>query len=354
MTSIYRVDPFLTTRKLVPENQETPLSFIRTDRLPEHLFYKRNHFPYPMLTLSSLWLPVNGNVTNPAIISYNELMSLPAKTLTVLLECAGDKRRFFTPKVFGEQWEKGAISQGIWKGVSLKTLLLATGVKENSQEVVFEGYDFGKRTDSEEIDSFKRSLPLEKALHPDTMIAYEYNGSPLSFKHGYPFRLIVPQWYAMASVKWIKQITVIDQPFKGPFQKKDYMYYPEKESDINAFPVTTLRVNSSIQKPLDKDILNSGMIDIRGIAWTGEGKIRKVEVSVDGGEVWKPATFTSYSNDGYGWSGWKYEWIQENAGEYTIMSRATDTTDRTQPRSAFWNRKGYGYNAIDHIEVKLE
>ncbi|MBM7573281.1 molybdopterin-dependent oxidoreductase [Aquibacillus albus] len=117
-------------------------------------------------------------------------------------------------------------------------------------------------------------------------MSYEYNNQTIPFKHGYPLRLIVPQWYAMASVKLIKQISVIDSNFKGPFQTIDYVYYPNKENNKNAFPVTTINVNSTIQKPLDKEILNTGTHLIKGITWTGKGFITKLEISVDGGITW--------------------------------------------------------------------
>ncbi|CAM3825155.1 sulfite oxidase [Mesobacillus zeae] len=348
------VRPYLTTRSLMPENQETPIQFIQSDIVKHKLFYRRNHFSYPALSYSNYWLPIDGLVTSPALLSMNDLLRLPSKTLKVVLECSGDKRSLFEPKVFGEQWEKGAISQGIWKGVPLSALLEHTGIKEGAKEVVVEGYDYGERTDLDQVYTFSRSLPIEKALHPDTMIAYEYNHRPIPFKHGYPLRLIVPQWYAMASVKWIKRISIIGSHFSGPFQSIDYVYYPSKENDNNAFPVTTINVNSTIQKPLDMDILNTGKHSIKGIAWTGKGTVTKVEVSTDNGRTWAKANM-DYSDDmSYEWVSWSYEWTILEKGEYTVLSKATDSTGQTQPALPFWNRKGYGYHAIDQIKVKAE
>ncbi|MDN3016349.1 sulfite oxidase [Paenibacillus sp. BSR1-1] len=344
----------LTVHKLHPENKETPIQFIETDILPPKLFYRRNHFSYPPLTYSFYWLPINGHVQTPRIFSMQEIMKFPSKTIKVALECAGDKRGLFDPKVFGEQWEKGGISQGYWKGVSLRTLLEAAGIKDGVKEVVVEGYDYGKRTDLEGVVPFKRSLPVKKALHPDTIIAYEYNNQPIPFKHGYPLRLIVPQWYGMASVKWIKQITLIDSHFTGPFQSMDYVYFPNKNNDEGAVPVTGLKVNSTIQKPLDREILNIGKHVIKGIAWTGKGEISKVDISTDNGQTWAPANLLDPSPGRYGWVPWSYEWTVEAKGEYTIMSKAADSSNRIQPSNPFWNRKGYGYNAWDQITVKIE
>lgn len=199
------VKPNLITRTLIPENQEAPIHFINGDMVEAKLFYRRNHFTYPHFTSSFYFLPVNGMVHTPKTFSLQEIYSLPSKTIKAILECSGDKREFFRPRVFGEQWEKGAISQGIWKGVSLRTLLQYTGLLDTAKEIVFEGYDFGERPGSNQIVNYSRSIPIEKALEPDTIIAYEYNNHPIPFKHGFPFRLIVPGWYAMASVKWLKK-----------------------------------------------------------------------------------------------------------------------------------------------------
>ena len=167
-------------------------------------------------------------------------------------------------------------------------------------------------------------------------------------------RLIVPQWYGMASVKWIKQIQVINSTFTGPFQTSDYMYYPNKETDKDAFPVTTLNVNSTIQKPLNMDILNTGKHLIKGIAWTGKGSITKVEISVNNGSSWKSAVVNHADHTGYQWVSWSYEWAVEEKGEYTLISKATDSANRIQPSTPFWNRKGYGFNASDIAKVKIE
>jgi DMSO/TMAO reductase YedYZ molybdopterin-dependent catalytic subunit len=347
------VKPYLVTRRLQPENQETPIQFVENDRIQTSLFYRRNHFSYPNLTYSNYFLPINGLVTTPILLSMQSILQLPSKTLEVVMECSGNKRSLFEPKVFGEQWGKGAISQGAWKGVPLRTLLEISGIKEGAKEVVVEGYDFGVRTDSDKVFSYTRSLPLKKALHPDTIIAYEYNKQPLSFKHGFPFRLIVPQWYGMASVKWIKQISVIASPFNGPFQKVDYMYYPNLENDDGAHPVTTINVNSTIQRPLDLARINTGKHVIKGIALTGKGYITKVEISTDNGHTWSEAQ-VSQSKSSYKWVSWSYEWNADKKGIVTILSKATDSYGQTQPSKPYWNRNGYGYNAIDTIKVKIE
>jgi DMSO/TMAO reductase YedYZ molybdopterin-dependent catalytic subunit len=157
----------------------------------------------------------------------------------------------------------------------------------------------------------------------------------------------------MASVKWIKQISVIASPFNGPFQKIDYMYYPNLENDDGAHPVTTINVNSTIQKPLDLVRINTGKHVIKGIAWTGKGYITKVEISTNNGHTWSEAQ-VSDSKTCYKWVPWSYEWNADKKGIFTILSKATDSSGQTQPSKPYWNRNGYGYNAIDTINVKVE
>jgi DMSO/TMAO reductase YedYZ molybdopterin-dependent catalytic subunit len=348
-----QVKPYLMTKCLNPENQEAPIHFLNKDIIDKKYFYRRNHFSYPHFTSSFYHLPIDGLVQTPRTFSLQDIYSLPSKTIKVVIECSGDKRELFEPKVFGEQWGHGAINQGIWKGISVRTLLQYTGLMDSAKEIVFEGYDHGPRPDSNQIFHFSRSLPIEKALESNTMIAYEYNNQPIPFKNGFPLRLIVPGWYAMASVKWVKKITVIDHEFKGPFQSVDYVFYPNKENDSGKFPVTTINVNSTIQYPLNMQILHKGVYEIIGIAWTGKGIITKVEISLDDGETWNICQLITIPEK-YKWNSWRYKWEAQEKGEYIIKSKATDSFGNVQPIKPLWNRKGYGYNAIDQIKVKVE
>ncbi|AIQ13775.1 sulfite oxidase [Paenibacillus durus] len=348
------IKPYLVTRRLIPENQEAPIHFISAAITPEQYFYRRNHFPYPVISEQSFLLSIGGEVKRPLTFHYQDLLRMPSKEMTVVLECSGNNRGHFRPRVYGEQWEGGAISQGVWRGAPLRDLLKLTGLHAASKEIVFEGHDYGKRTDLEGEFMFARSLPLEKALHPDTLIAYALNGKPIPYKQGYPLRLIVPQWYAMASVKWLRSITVIETHFNGPYQDIDYVYYPAKDSDAGKMPVTTIHVNSIIQQPLNWSVLTTGMHQLYGIAWTGTGFITNVEISIDGGERWEQAAIQKYPGNPYSWTFWSYIWAAPKKGEYTIMSRATDSIGFVQPPEARWNRKGYGYNAYSTVHVKVD
>ncbi|AOY77867.1 sulfite oxidase [Clostridium formicaceticum] len=350
----YLYKPYLHTRELMPENQETPIHFLNERTTPIEYIYKRNHFLYPALDSAAFFLPVVGEVERPMVFPYNYIKSLPSKTIKMVLECAGNKRAYFDPKTYGEQWKDGAISQVAWKGVSLKDLLYFTGIRSTAIEVAFEGYDYGTRKDIDRVFPYARSLPLEKALHPDTIIAYELNSQPIPYDHGYPLRLVVPQWYGMASVKWLKEIRVIDHKFTGPFQAIDYVYYPNKEDDFGKKPVTEIKVNSIIQQPMNYSVLDTGSHSINGIAWSGHGTIKEVELSFDQGLTWKNVELYQDKNQQHLWTFWKYAWTVEEKGEHTIMCRAKDSYGNIQPLEAEWNRKGYGYNAVYIIKVKIE
>ncbi|RXI95662.1 sulfite oxidase [Anaerobacillus alkaliphilus] len=342
--------PYLTTRSINPENQETPIKFLKTETIPTTYFFRRNHFQYPTILNDNFFLPITGQVKMPIVFQYSQIVQMETTAIKCFLECAGNKRSKFNPPVFGEQWEEGAISQGEWKGISLSCLLEITGIAADAREVVFVGYDYGKQEDIEHHIPFARSLPLEKAIHPDTIIAYEYNGRPLTYKHGFPFRLIVPGWYGMASVKWLKKIILIDDTFKGPFQTDDYVYYP-KLSD--PYPVTMVNVNSLIQKPLDYEIIDEGVTLIEGIAWSGESEVTNVDISFNG-QQWVDAILIGETLDKTNrWTKWKFHWNAPK-GEHTIYCRASDSKGRKQPLEPMWNKKGYGYNAITKIRVKVK
>jgi DMSO/TMAO reductase YedYZ molybdopterin-dependent catalytic subunit len=346
------ITPHLTTRGLIPENQETPIHFLPYWITPTEYFFLRNHFEYPDISQDSFQLLVEGEVKKPHVFTFDDMIQMPSKTLVLPLECSGNQRKMFKPKVFGKQWTDGAISQGIWKGVPLSYLLSDVDINDTAIEVVFEAYDKGERKDTGETVNYARSLPIEKALHNDTLIAYELNGNTIPYEHGFPLRLIVPNWYAMASVKWLKKITVIDHHFQGPFQTIDYNYYPNKENDKGKYPVTTMHVNSMILQPLGRTILDTGFHLIEGIAWTGMGNVVEVELSIN--DKWYEVDLVTDPMQPYSWVYWSYVWNINEKGEYRLLSRAKDSYGHIQPKEAFWNRKGYGYNAIYEIVVKIE
>ena len=255
---------------------------------PVSLFYRRNHMPYPRVDVRKWHLSVTGYVKAPLRLTYNDLLLLPQITLSVTLECAGNKRALWNPKTLGEQFKLGAISNAVWTGVPLSTVLNLAGVRPEARDVVFEGMDIGYRPDMPASLSYSRSLPLTKALAPDTLLALCMNFEPLSIYYGFPVRLIVPGWYAMASVKWLRRIVVIDHSFDGPYQTRDYVFYTRPNDYTHGIPVTEMQVNSSIAYPIDQQTIRHGRHTVYGIAWSGTAKVVGIHISTDGGGTWQP------------------------------------------------------------------
>jgi DMSO/TMAO reductase YedYZ molybdopterin-dependent catalytic subunit len=170
------------------------------------LFYIRSHFPAPKLDIASYQLRIDGAVGNPFTLSYKELRDVPSETRVATLECAGNSRVFLVPQVEGALWELGAVVNAYWAGVRLGALLERAGMQEGACEIVLEGADQGTPKAKPILPgtiSYARSLPLDKAIQREVLIAYQMNGRDLPLDHGYPVRAIVPGHYEMASVKWL-------------------------------------------------------------------------------------------------------------------------------------------------------
>jgi len=265
-----------------PLNAETPFSALKDEPTPSESFYVRNHFPIPKINIPEFRIKVNGALTNPLEISLDQLKSYGENKLIAVMECAGNGRTSMEPAIKGTPWNLGAVSQAEFTGTSLRNLLNEADPSAEAVEVRFTGADQGK-IHTGEINPYARSLPLEVAMHPDTMLVWEMNGQPLSAPHGYPLRLVVPGWYGMASVKWLQEITILTEPFSGFFQTKEYVYIGE-EGTADDTPVTNMRVRSLILEPEGGVIFDQETVQISGIAWAGSGKVTKVELSFDEGQ----------------------------------------------------------------------
>jgi len=300
-------------------------------------------------------LSIDGEVEHPVTLDLNELSKLPSHSVTNTLECAGNGRAFQRPIVPGVQWQRGAVSTARFEGPRLRDVLERAGVKPSGKHVSFRGLDQvpGK------VPPFVRSIPIEKALDGDTLIATHMNGSPLTAFHGFPARALVPGWIGAASCKWLSQINLIEKEFEGNFMKPGYRFpdHPVEPggsiSPDETHAITGLGVKSVIAGPTEGATVKGTGLRIHGAAWAGEADIAKVDVSTDGGATWHPAQLGS-DHARYAWRLWNYAWKAPKSGHYVIMSRATDSQGRTQPDSAAWNPSGYLYNAIDEVNVHVQ
>jgi DMSO/TMAO reductase YedYZ molybdopterin-dependent catalytic subunit len=335
---------------------ETPVQYFNTWLTPADHFFVRNHMHEPSTLDASDWkLSVGGEVEKPFTISLAELAKLETHSVVNTLECAGNGRAFQNPKVPGVQWQKGAVSTGRFAGPRLKTLLERAGVKDTGKHVMFRGLDEvpGK------VPPFVRSIPIAKAMDPDTLVATHLNGAPLPKHNGFPARTMVPGWIGAASCKWLTEIKVLDKEFEGNFMSPGYRMPNQsvKPGDAvkpeDTHPVTALNVKSLITTPLDGLTLRSRAVIIQGVAWAGEADIERVDVSADGGDTWQAAELGK-DKAHYAWRLFSYKWKAAKPGDYTILSRATDSQGRVQPPAPVWNPSGYLNNAIDQVKIHVQ
>jgi sulfite oxidase len=339
-----------------PLCRESHLTSLDTLITPTELFYIRNHFSdIPNLDPSTWQLVIEGEVRQPLTLNFSDIMAMPSQELVITMECAGNSRSYVTPPAEGLIFRHGAVSTARWKGVPFNALLERAGLNDAAVEVVFEGADRGREEeDGVAFDlTYRRSLPLEKARHLDILLAYEMNGEVLTAQHGFPLRLVVPRWYAMASVKWLTGVNVLDRPFEGFFQQRRYVTINEgREDSLERQPVTALKVKSLITSPRHGEVIQPGSCAIRGFAWSGEAVADKVEVSPDGGRNWQGATLLG-EPDPNTWRQWEFIWQTSDPGHYILMARATDSAGNTQPETISWNFRGYANNGIHTIAIEV-
>jgi DMSO/TMAO reductase YedYZ molybdopterin-dependent catalytic subunit len=340
----------LVVHRTRPLNCETSIpALIGGVVMPNARFYVRNHFDTPWLDAASWQLEVSGLVERPLRLSLRDLQNMRSETLVATLECAGNGRSAFDPPAEGEQWQFGAVSTAEWTGVPLIEILDRTGLRPEAREIVFRGADQGDVADAAGPIRFERSLPVTDVGQSGPLLAYAMNGEPLPLEHGHPVRLIVPGWYAVASVKWLTGIEVIGAPFTGFFQAEHYIYETGRGRTVAREPVRLQHVRSVITQPSAGQEVPAGDLAVRGVAWSGAAPIDKVEVSIGTGP-WQNARLIGQRHR-HSWQWWELLTRIDSPGQTTLRARATDLAGRTQPDRPQWNRLGYGGNAVHNIPL---
>ncbi len=348
---------------------------------------------------------VFGEVERPATLTLEELRRLPGHTVRAVAECAGNDTDFWDylqsrekggnmPKPSYElddgegflKWRgmadqpdfdmaelahanpsTGHVSGGEWTGVPLREVLTRAGVKDSAVAVRFEGFDEGRpdpttqylsvgRADFEVYDpgviNYDKGLPIEKAMDPDTVLAWAHNGEWLTHVHGAPLRLVVPGWAGNWWVKWINKIEVTDH-MPDCYHQTHYFVSGKSPDDPNKKPMMALGVKTLITEPRDDDSpLRRGSHVIRGLAWSGEGAIARVEVSTDAGETWSDAHIEQHG-DRFLWRRFSYLWDVDVPGRHTLMSRGTDEKGRCQPVTE-WNFQRKHFDGIVPVDIAIE
>lgn len=298
------------------------LTGVRDLITPIDVFFIRDHFAEPDLAIGGWTLKVEGHIAQPLEITFSELLLAPSVRRDATLECAGNGARGF------------AVSTGVWKGVPLGFLLAAASPLPGAAEVLFEGADEGRLFTGASPGPYTRIVPLEHAAAPEAMVAYELNRQLLPRGQGFPARALLPGWYAMNSVKWLRRIVVLARDARPAHLRDtgmDQVYVRALKGVAGTQPLGRLQVKSAIAFPEDGARLPAGRANIWGFAWSGGQAVSAVRVSVDGGQNWRQARLES-PPDPFRWTRWSLEW-DAKPGDYALMSRAEDASGAVQPLS---------------------
>jgi DMSO/TMAO reductase YedYZ molybdopterin-dependent catalytic subunit len=308
--------------------------------VPNDRFFVRSNGPVPVLDPAAWQLTITGAVHIPRSLTLADLRQLPIRSVEAFLECAGNGRTRFDPVPPGTPWRNDAIGNARWTGVVLADVLDLAGIRPETVDVVCQGGDFPE---------MRRGLPIAIARSPDVLVVWEMNGEPLPIAHGGPVRLLVPGWAGIASTKWLVGLEALDRPFAGFWNTDNYVFWDERGAALR--PIAEMPPKSVIVAPSDGASVPAGQVVVAGWAWSGYGRIERVEASTDGCGTWRDARL----GDGapLGWRRWETSWTAA-PGEHRILARATDGRGLTQPTEAPWNAKGYWMNAIHQIAVRVD
>jgi DMSO/TMAO reductase YedYZ molybdopterin-dependent catalytic subunit len=305
-----------------PEYRAAPLSALHGGSTSAELHFRRNHFPYP--EAGAGWTLEAGGM----VLSLADVRRLGSRSEHVVLECAGHRRTELDPPVDGLPWGAGAVSQGEWTGAPLGAVLAEAGLGPNGTQVVLAGADGD--------GAFARAISLAKATDDATLVAWELDGAPIPAGLGGPLRAIVPGHYAVDSVKWLRRIEVVAEPFRGHFQAEDYCLFGAEGvpdgAELHELPVSSLVTSSTA---------------IAGVAWGGAG-VARVDVRIDDGP-WVAATLGEPLGP-YAFVPWELA-VELAGGPHTVEARATDAEGNAQPERPLWNRRGYANSSVHRVNV---
>jgi DMSO/TMAO reductase YedYZ molybdopterin-dependent catalytic subunit len=332
-------------------NHGMPLEGLRYDVTPIGMHYLLIHFDVPFVDAKAWRLEVGGHVSAPLALSLDDIKARPQVTLPVTMECAGNGRAWLNPRPHSQPWLYEAVGTAEWTGTPLAPLLEEAGVLSDAVEVLFTGADRGRQADTEQW--YQRSLSVDEAKRPEVILAYAMNGLPLPPQHGYPLRLVVPGWYGMTNVKWLKAITAVTEPFTG-FQQSVFYRIAEDDDDpgiqlSRMFPRSLLIPPGMPEFETRDRLLPPGPVTLEGRAWSGWSPVARVEVSFDGGASWADAVLDPPVGS-HAWRRWRFEWVADE-GTHVIRSRATDEAGNTQPVEPRWNAKGVANNMAHSVVV---
>lgn len=349
--------PGLIVRGLAPHNLETPRGLLATRTTPAELFFVRTHAHPPHIDPGAYRLVIDGLVDRPLSLSLADLQARAGSagdSRLAVLQCAGNGRAFFRPRIPGVAWEAGAMGQALWTGPRLADLLREAGVQPGARHLQLRGADTMALAAT---PAYVRTIPLERAQEDDALVALEMNDAPLPWLHGGPARLVLPGWTGHHWMKWLVRATVAAEEEPSFYSKSAYRMPAEPtEPGVTpkaTVPVTENGVKAVIARPLAGEVvaLRGGLV-VTGVAFSGRTTISRVELSIDDGRVWMDAALEGDETPG-AWKVFRATLPVSAAGPVTIAARATDARGAVQPDAALWNPSGYLWNAVDRVTCEV-
>ena len=335
-TAVRRYVPWLTADRQSSVSF-TPLAELHGIITPAGLHFERHHAGVPDVPPADYRLMIHGLVERPLVFTLEDLKRLPSVSRIHFLECpANGGMEWRGAQMSGVQFTHGMLACSEWTGVPLKQLLAQVGVKPAASWLLLEGGDASAMT---------RSLPIAKALD-DVIVAYGQNGEALRPQQGYPVRLVVPGWEGNIWVKWLRRIELGDRPWQ---HREETRHYTDLLPNGKARQFTFVNeVNSVITHPCPEKPLTGrpGFVEIRGLAWSGAGRITRVDVSADGGDNWRSAELQEPVLD-KALTRFRIPWEWREGQRAFLQSRAMDETGRVQPDFAAL-RRVRGVESIYH------
>ena len=313
-----------------PQNLSYPLRTLEGTITAPNLLFVRDHFPEPDISLDTWKLRIEGQVERPYQLGFADLVEMPTKKVEAVLECAGNAAN------------GSAVSNGVWEGAPISSLLEMARPVADAAFVLLEGADSGRLVQDAPPLPYSQLVLMEKCREESSLVAFKYNDRTLPKRNGFPARALFPGWYGMDSVKWLRRMVVLrareqDTTFERSGMNRLYNRVARANGSEHITRVSAVRVKSAIAWPTDGLKLPAGHYTVWGLAWSGQGAVCKLSISVNGGKEWNTARLVSRAGP-YNWVRWSYEW-DAKAGDYAVMSRAEDTGGSQQPLMRDLGRK---------------
>ena len=351
----------LIRRSFRPPNFETPLSDLNEAFTPNDRFFVRYHLAdIPEVDPRSWQLKVHGTSAQRTLELSLETLKRDFERVTIaaINQCSGNRRGLFVPRAGGIQWHYGAMGNATWSGIRLRDVLKRAGIKGDALEVVLDGADGGVLPATPD---YVKSLPIDRALDENTLIAFEMNGSALPHWNGAPARLVVPGWTATYWVKHLTEIRIEPNPFDGFWMKTAYRLptgaFPgarfASQETPETTPITEILINSMVTSHEDGARLTRGRpAELAGWAWDGGSGIKGVEVSMDGGRSWRPAAL-GHDLGRFAWRRFSFALNTSAPGNCSVAVRATGRNGAHQPEQLTPNPSGYHHNIVQRLTLEV-